>query len=36
MGGNGRRWEAMTEDGTQWRKMGGNDGRWDAMTEDRK
>ena len=34
MGGNDGRWEAMAEDGRQWRKMGGNDGRWESMTED--
>ena len=32
MGVNDGRWEVMTEDGSQWRKMGGNGGRWEAMT----
>ena len=34
MGVNDVRWEAMTEDGRQWRKMADNGGRWEVMTED--
>ena len=34
MGVNDGRWEVMTEDVSQWRKMGANDGRWESMAED--
>ena len=34
MGGNDGRWDAMTEDGKQWRKMGENDEIWESMGVD--